>query len=89
MKLYIIHITGNTMLKMEILYNRQTNELCTAEESLHVENSDVCTHNLCNKKKQSVQYFLKKYIYIYIYIYIVSVMYILMSPCTVLVSVTQ
>jgi hypothetical protein len=52
------------------------NEVCTEEESLDVENSYVGTHNLFNRKKQSLRYFLKK---------IVSVMYI---PCTVLISVT-
>jgi len=36
------------------------NELCTEEESLDVENSDVGKHNLFNRKKQSLWYFLKK-----------------------------
>jgi hypothetical protein len=30
------------------------NELCTEEESVAVENSDVGTHDLFNRKKQSL-----------------------------------
>jgi len=33
------------------------NELCTEEETLDVENSDVGTHDIFNRKKQSLWYF--------------------------------